>query len=182
MKGLQLINNEVLGTNMTGPTQKNAIRKFRFADFFLAKPWNSFVFSLFLHYQSDSAMRILTTILIVFLFGWNGCVNQSIPSDNEHSRKESTVLIDDMEADLVNLYCTTATTRYAMPPESATCATGSSVRVLPNRTRAVSNISMRHVLLSTDKPVVSRLIHLVITQLIAFPKEYHIFQLRRILI
>ena len=87
-----------------------------------------------------------------------------------------------MEADLMNLYSATAATRYAVQQESAACVTGFSVRVLPNRTRTVSNTSTRQLLLSTHKPVVSRLIHHSITQLIAFPKEYHIFRLRRILI
>ncbi|MBR2771091.1 MAG: hypothetical protein IKD78_03625, partial [Bacteroidales bacterium] len=66
--------------------------------------------------------------------------------------------------------------------ESTVCSPGFSVRVLPNRTRTVSNVSIRQVLLLTHKPAVSRLIHHSITQLVAFPKEYHVFRLRRILI
>ena len=127
-------------------------------------------------------MRLLAAILFVFLASLNGCVSHSVSAGNECSKTETSVFVDDTEADLMNLYSATAATRYAVQQESAACATGFSVRILPNRTRTTSNISTRQVLLSTHKPVVSRLMHHVITQLIAFPKEYHIFRLRRILI
>ncbi len=82
----------------------------------------------------------------------------------------------------MDLYSAAAATRHAVQQETAFNLSGFSVRVLPNRIRTVSNVNIRQVLLSTHKPVVSRLMHHVITQLIAFPKEYHIFRLRRILI
>ena len=85
-----------------------------------------------------------------------------------------------MEANLMNLYNAAAETRHAVQQENAVCSPGFSVRVLPNRT--VSNVSIRQVLLSTHKPAVSRLIHHSVTQLVAFPKEYHVFRLRRILV
>ncbi len=82
----------------------------------------------------------------------------------------------------MDLYSAAAATRHAVQQESAASVTGFSVRVLPNRTRTVSNVNIRQVLLSTNKPAVSRLIHHPLNLLVAFPKEYHIFQLRRILI
>lgn len=127
-------------------------------------------------------MHLLATILLFFLMSLNGCVNQLVSIGNECSKTDSIVFVDSMEANLMNLYNTAAETRNAVQQESTVCTPGFSVRVLPNRTRTVSNVSIRQVLLSTHKPAVSRLIHQSVTQLVAFPKEYHVFQLRRILI
>ncbi|MBR5911718.1 MAG: hypothetical protein IKZ55_07010 [Bacteroidales bacterium] len=127
-------------------------------------------------------MRFLATILFFFLASLNGCVNQSVSMGKEFSKTENIVFVDSMEANLMNLYNAAAETRHAVQQETAVCFSGFSVRVLPNRTRTVSNVSIRQVLLSTHKPVVSRLIHQSVTQLVAFPKEYHVFRLRRILI
>ena len=102
--------------------------------------------------------------------------------DKEWSKTESIVFVDDVKANLMNLYNAAADTRNALQQETPVCLSGFSVRVLPNRTRTVSNVSIRQVLLSTHKPAVSKLIHQSATQLVAFPKEYHVFQLRRILI
>ena len=82
----------------------------------------------------------------------------------------------------MNLYSAATDTRNALQQESSVCFTGFSVRVLPQRTRTISNVSIRQVLLSTHKPVISTLMHHPITQLVAFPKEYHVFRLRRILV
>ena len=127
-------------------------------------------------------MRYLATILFFFLASLNGCVNQSVSMEIECSKSDDVVFVDSMEANLMNLYNTAAETRHAVQQESTVCSPGFSVRVLPNRTRTVSNVSIRQVLLSTHKPAVSRLIHHSVTQLVAFPKEYHVFRLRRILI
>ena len=127
-------------------------------------------------------MRLLVIILLFFLASLNGCVNHSLSMDNEWSRTENSTFVDDVESNLMNLYSSAADTRNALQQETTVCTSGFSVRVLPNRTRTVSNVSTRQVLLSTHKPVISRLMHHSITQLIAFPKEYHVFQLRRILI
>ena len=137
---------------------------------------------LFLHVQSDSSMRILVTILFFFLASQNGCVSHSASMDYELSRTENMVFVDDVENNLMNLYNTAADTRNALQQEPSVCLSGFSVRILPNRTRTVSNVSIRPVLLSTRKPAFSRLIHHSATQLVAFPKEYHVFRLRRILI
>lgn len=127
-------------------------------------------------------MRISVAILLVFLVNLKGCVNHSVSEDIVETKTESTVYVDSLEADLMNLYSATAATRYAVQPESAVYSLGLSVRISPNRIRTVSNVSTRQVLLLTHKPLISRLIHQSVTHLIAFPKEYHIFQLRRILI
>ena len=100
----------------------------------------------------------------------------------ESSKTDNVVFVDSMEANLMNLYNAAAETRHAVQQESTVCTPGFSMRVLPNRTRTVSNVSIRQVLLSTHRPVVSRLIHHSVTQLVAFPKEYHVFRLRRILV
>ena len=127
-------------------------------------------------------MRILVTILFFFLASLNGCVSHSVSMDKEWPRTESIVFVDDVEANLMNLYNAAADTRNALQQETSVCLSGFSVRVLPSRTRTVSNVSIRQVLLSTHKPAISRLIHYSIIQLVAFPKEYHVFRLRRILI
>ena len=127
-------------------------------------------------------MRILVTILFFFLASLNGCVSHSVSMDNEWSKTENIVFVDDVEANLMNLYNATADTRNALQQETSVCLSIFSVRVLSNRTRTVSNVSIRQVLLSTRKPAFSRLIHHSATQLVAFPKEYHVFRLRRILI
>ena len=127
-------------------------------------------------------MRIIATILFFFLASLNGCVNHSVSTDKEWPKTERIVFVDDVEANLMNLYNAAADTRNALQQETPVCLSGFSVRVLPNRTRTVSNVSIRQTLLSTHKPAVSRLIHHSIIQLVAFPKEYHVFRLRRILI
>ena len=127
-------------------------------------------------------MRFLVAILLIFLMNLDGCVNQSFSIGKEFSKTDSIVFVDSVEANLMNLYNAAAETRHAVQPDGTVCTTGLSMRVLPNRTRTVSNVSIRQVLLSTHKPAVSGLIHHSITQLVAFPKEYHVFQLRRILI
>ena len=127
-------------------------------------------------------MRVIVTILFFFLASLNGCVNHSVSMDKEWSKTESIVFVDDVKANLMNLYNAAADTRNALQQETPVCLSGFSVRVLPSRTRTVSNVSIRQVLLSTHKPAVSKLIHQSATQLVAFPKEYHVFQLRRILI
>lgn len=127
-------------------------------------------------------MRFLVAILLIFLMNLDGCVNQSFSIGKEFSKTDSIVFVDSVEANLMNLYNAAAETRHAVQPDNTVCTPGFSMRVLPNRTRTVSNVSIRQVLLSTHKPAVSRLIHHSVTQLVAFPKEYHVFQLRRILI
>ena len=127
-------------------------------------------------------MRIIVTILFFFLASLNGCVSHSVSMDKEWPRTESIVFVDDVEANLMNLYNAAADIRNALQQETPVCLSCFSARVLPSRTRTVSNVSTRQVLLSTHKPVVSRLIHHSIIQLVAFPKEYHVFRLRRILI
>ena len=127
-------------------------------------------------------MRILVTILFLFLASFNGCVNHTATVEMGGQEAEGTVLSDQMERDLMNLYSAATDTRNALQQESSVCFTGFSVRVLPQRTRTISNVSIRQVLLSTHKPVISTLMHHPITQLVAFPKEYHVFRLRRILV
>ena len=127
-------------------------------------------------------MRILVTILFLFLASFNGCVNHTATVEMGGQEAEGTVLSDQMERDLMNLYNAASDTRNALQQESSVCFTGFSVRVLPQRTRTISNVSIRQVLLSTHKPVISMLMHHPITQLVAFPKEYHVFRLRRILV
>ena len=127
-------------------------------------------------------MRILVTILFLFLASFNGCVNHTATVEMGGQEAEGTVLSDQMERDLMNLYNAATDTRNALQQESSVCFTGFSVRVLPQRTRTISNVSIRQVLLSTHKPVISTLMHHPITQLVAFPKEYHVFRLRRILV
>ena len=127
-------------------------------------------------------MRILASILLFFLMSLNGCVSQSVSTGKDCPKTDSFVFVDSVEANLMNLYNAAAETRHAVQQESTVCSPGFSVRVLPNRTRTVSNVSIRQVLLLTHKPAVSRLIHHSVTQLVAFPKEYHVFRLRRILI
>ena len=127
-------------------------------------------------------MRILAVILFIFLANLNSCVSHSVSTEIECYNTERTVLVGEMESNLKNLYHATADTRNALQQETSVCLSGFSIRVLPSRTRTVSNVNIRQVLLSTHKPAVSRLIHHSVTQLVAFPKEYHVFRLRRILI
>lgn len=127
-------------------------------------------------------MRILVTILFLFLASFNGCVNHTATVEMGGQEAAGTVLSDQMERDLMNLYSAATDSRNALQQESSVCFMGFSVRVLPQRTRTISNVSIRQVLLSTHKPVISTLMHHPITQLVAFPKEYHVFQLRRILV
>ena len=115
-------------------------------------------------------MRVLVVILFVFF------ANLGSP------KTEHAVLVNETESDLMSLYSAAADNQNAVQQETTACVFGFSVRILTNRTRTVNNVNIRQVLLSTHKPAVSRLIHHSITRLIAFPKEYHIFRLRRILI
>lgn len=115
-------------------------------------------------------MRILIAILFV-LFANLG-----------YSKAERPTIVDETRSELMSFYNAAADTQNAVQHETTAYTVNVSVRVLPNRTRTVSNINIRQVLLSTHKPTVSKLIHRSIIKLIAFPKEYHVFRLRRILI
>ena len=140
------------------------------------------IFSYFCAFNKKPPMRLWVTILFFFLASLNGCVTPSSSMGNAPSRTENDVFVDEMETNLMDFYSAAAATRHAVQQETAVSLSGFSARVLPNRTRTVSNVNIRQVLLSTNKPAVSRLIHHSVNQLVAFPKEYHVFQLRRILI
>ena len=113
-------------------------------------------------------MRFIVAILFVFL------TNLGNP------KTEQSVIVDTTENELVCSYNAAADTQNAVQQESAGYTVNESVRLLPNRTRTASNVNIRQVLLSTHKPAISKLIHNTAIQLVAFPKEYHVFQLRRI--
>ena len=129
-------------------------------------------------------MRNLGFILWLFLLlPLSSCVNYSISVNNEPTQAQSTVLIDKVEANLMNLYMAASANRNALQEEANIGAPTTSVRILTNRNRSINqNVTIRHTLLSTHRPAVSKLIHHPVTQFIAFPKEYHVFRLRRILI
>lgn len=127
-------------------------------------------------------MRILIAILLFLLSNLDSCVSRSVSVEDECQEAENTILVGEMDGKLMNLYNAVANNSLALQHESTVCAPGFSLRVMPNRTRTASNVNIRQVLLSTHKPVVSRLIHYSIIQLVAFPKEYLVFRLRCILI
>ena len=128
-------------------------------------------------------MRIVATILFLLLLQLNGCTNYSVSDEKEETQAESSVLADKVESDLMNLYNAAADNRNALQQEANICLPTTVVHILVHRNRVVNhNVSIRHALLQTHRPTVSKLIHHSVTQLVAFPKEYHIFRLRRILV
>lgn len=128
-------------------------------------------------------MRIVATILFLLLLQLNGCTNYSVSDEKEETQAENSVLADKVESDLMNLYNAAADNRNALQQEANICLPTTSVHILVHRNRVVNhNVSIRHALLQTHRPTVSKLIHHSVTQLVAFPKEYHIFRLRRILV
>ena len=128
-------------------------------------------------------MRIVATILFLLLLQLNGYTNYSVSDAKEETQAESSVLADKVEADLMNLYNAAADNRNALQQEANICLPTTSVHILAHRNRVVNhNVSIRHALLQTHRPTVSKLIHHSVTQLVAFPKEYHVFRLRRILV
>ena len=133
--------------------------------------------------QNVDKMRIVSAILLFFLLGLNGCSTCSVSVDNGAEQAGQTILADEIEANLMMLYNATADNRNALQEEANVCAPLASMRIFNNRNRTVNqNITIRHTLLLTHRPAVSNLIHHPIIQLVAFPKEYHVFRLRRILI
>ena len=128
-------------------------------------------------------MRIVATILFLLLLQLNGCTNHSVSDAKEETRVENSVLADKVESDLMNLYNAAADNRNALQQEANICLPTTVVHILVHRNRVVNhNVSIRHALLQTHRPTVSKLIHHSVTQLVAFPKEYHVFRLRRILV
>ena len=128
-------------------------------------------------------MRVVATILFLLLLQLNGCTNHSISDAKEETQAESSVLADKVETDLMNLYNAAADNRNALQQEANISLPTTSVHILAHRNRVVNhNVSIRHALLQTHRPTVSKLIHHSVTQLVAFPKEYHVFRLRRILV
>ena len=128
-------------------------------------------------------MRIVATILFLLLLQLNGCTNYSVSDEKEETQAENSVLADKVESDLMNLYNAAADNRNALQQEANICLPTTVVHILVHRNRVVNhNVSIRHALLQTHRPTVSKLIHHSVTQLVAFPKEYHIFRLRRILV
>ena len=113
----------------------------------------------------------------------NGCVSHSFPMEKEPIQAQDAVFIDQLETNLMNLYSAVSDNRNALQEEVNIGAPTTNVRILTNRNRTINqNVTIRHTLLSTHRPAVSKLIHHPITQLFAFPKEYHVFRLRRILV
>ena len=115
-------------------------------------------------------MRILIAIIFVLF------ANLGSP------KTEHPAIANETQSELMSFYNAAADTQNAVQQETTAYTVNVSVRVLPNRTRTASNINIRQVLLSTHKPAISKLIHRSAIKLIAFPKEYHVFRLRRILI
>ena len=112
-----------------------------------------------------------------------GCTTSSVPTENGNLQADETVLLDKMEANMAAFYYAAAANRNALQEEANFCVPTTSARVLTNRNRIINHpVSIRQALLQTHRPVVKNLIHHSIIQLVAFPKEYHVFQLRRILI
>lgn len=127
-------------------------------------------------------MRIVATILFLLL-QLNGCTNLSASGIRKEARAENSVLADKVESDLMNLYNAAADNRNALQQEANICLPTTVVHVLAHRHRVINyNVTIRHALLQTHRPTVSKLIHHSVTQLVAFPKEYHVFLLRRILV
>lgn len=128
-------------------------------------------------------MRIVATILFLLLLQLNGCTNYSVSDAKEETQAENSVLADKVESDLMNLYNAAADNRNALQQEANICLPTTSVHILAHRHRVINhNVSIRHALLQTHRPAVSKLIHHSVTQLVAFPKEHHVFRLRRILV
>ena len=127
-------------------------------------------------------MRIVATILFLLL-QLNGCTNLSASGIRKEARAENSVLADKVESDLMNLYNAAADNRNALQQEANICLPTTVVHILAHRHRVINhNVTIRHALLQTHRPTVSKLIHHSVTQLVAFPKEYHVFRLRRILV
>jgi len=129
-------------------------------------------------------MRNLGLILLLFLLlPMSGCTSHSESSKNEAKPTSTSVLLDKVESNLANLYSAASANRNALQEEANIGSPITSMRVLPQRHRIANhNVTIRHTLLSTSRPAVSKMIHHPVAQFIAFPKEYHVFRLRRILI
>jgi hypothetical protein len=112
-----------------------------------------------------------------------GCTTSSVSTENGNLQADETVLLDKMEANMEAFFYAAAANRNALQEEANICVPTTSARVLTNRNRVINHpVTIRQALLQTHRPVAKNLIHHSIIQLVAFPKEYHIFQLRRILI
>lgn len=128
-------------------------------------------------------MRVVATILFLLLLQLSDCTNLSVSDAKEETRAENSVLADKVESDLMNLYNAAADNRNALQQEANICLPTTSVHILVHRHRVINhNVSIRHALLQTHRPTVSKLVHHSVTQLVAFLKEYHVFRLRRILV
>lgn len=128
-------------------------------------------------------MRRICAILLLFIFGLMGCTTSSVSTENGNLQADETVLLDKMEANMAAFYDAAAANRNALQEEVNLCAPTISVRVLTNRNHVINHpVTIRQALLQTHRPVVRNLIHHSVIQLVAFPKEYYIFRLRRILI
>ena len=128
-------------------------------------------------------MRRFSAILLLFILGLMGCTTSSVPTEKGDLQADETVLLDKMEANMEAFYHAAAANRNALQEEANFCVPTTSARVLTQRNRVINHpVTIRQALLKTHRPVVKNLIHHSIIQLVAFPKEYHIFRLRRILI
>ncbi len=127
-------------------------------------------------------MKAFGFIMLFFILSLSGHTTLSKSVDKEPIGTTSD-WYDKIGSDIEMLCRAVADNRNALHEVSNACTPSTAIRILTNRSRIVNhNTSLRQVLLSTHKPVVARLIHHPITSLIALPKEYHIFRLRRILI
>ena len=130
-------------------------------------------------------MRNLGLIVLLFLLlPMSGCTSHAGSSDCVEEKTSTSVLLDKVESNLMNLYSAASDNRNALQEEANAWVPVGSVRIVNQRNRNViqHHVTLRQALMRTHRPAVSRLIHHSITQLLAFSKEYHIFRLRRILI
>lgn len=133
--------------------------------------------------ERSEEMKAFGFIMLFFILSLSGHTTPSKSVDKEPIHAGSTAWYNKIETNIAMLYNAVADNRNALHEDSNACTPYTGVRLLTNRNRIVNhNTSLRQVLLATNKPVVAKLIHHPVSSLIAFPKEYHIFRLRRILI
>lgn len=129
-----------------------------------------------------ATMRVKTIILSVMLLCLAECAAASMPASKGHSGATDNACLNDKQAsDIMVLIDATNRQHHAIQQETVRCAAPIGTRVMTEKEqRTDSARSYCKSIIAPRIPAAIRLNHHPINLLLAFPKEYHIFQLRRL--
>lgn len=126
-------------------------------------------------------MKSKSIILLFLLFILSGCNSVVQNGESDLKKPDSSVITDEVNSNLMMLYDAAASNRNAIEHEVSSSTLSCNFRIVNQSRNRISNQNQFQIkLIAAHLPDSNKLSRHPITFLIAFSKEYHIFQLRRI--